>query len=462
MKAILKKISLIILGSVLAVALIEVGLRIAGFAFLGIQKYRNYCSIKQRGAYRIMCVGESTTAGDYPFFLERILNQYNIGLKFSVVNCGVPGMTTALILSEIEKNIKKYKPDMVVTMMGINDGTGHIPADLLIVSMKDAPFFNKLRIYKLARYLWLALTRVQPWGVKRDFANRKEQSIAIVEGNAPRYTRPDLSQQHVETGQWYHILGRYIDAEAEFKKAIALNPNNTIAYGYLIWTYNDWGHLEQAEALFKQAIRVNPNNFEAYFWMGIAYRIHGEYGLAVDCFKKAMEISPQHESPYVELYPIYMQRKEYNRAEELLKKAISSNAKTARIYGALSSLYRQMEEYSLSNEYAVKAEELSYYKASTVNNYKQLWKILEEKNIRLVCVQYPMRKLWPLKKIFLDQDGIIFVDNEQTFRNAVNNAGYKEYFIDMFGGNFGHCTAKGNQLLAGNIAKAIVKEVFSK
>jgi len=32
----------------------------------------------------------------------------------------------------------------------------------------------------------------------------------------------------------------------------------------------------------------------------------------------------------------------------------------------------------------------------------------------------------------------------------------------MFGGDFGHCTPKGNRLLATNIADVILKEVFHK
>jgi lysophospholipase L1-like esterase len=32
----------------------------------------------------------------------------------------------------------------------------------------------------------------------------------------------------------------------------------------------------------------------------------------------------------------------------------------------------------------------------------------------------------------------------------------------MLGGDFGHCTPKGNRLLAENIAQTILKEVFHK
>ena len=73
-----------------------------------------------------------------------------------------------------------------------------------------------------------------------------------------------------------------------------------------------------------------------------------------------------------------------------------------------------------------------------------------------------MRSIEPLKKIFAQDEGIIFVDNESIFREALKKASHKEYFEDMFGGDFGHCTEKGNKLLAENIANVILKEVFNK
>jgi len=39
---------------------------------------------------------------------------------------------------------------------------------------------------------------------------------------------------------------------------------------------------------------------------------------------------------------------------------------------------------------------------------------------------------------------------------------YNDYFTDMFAGDFGHCTRKGNRLLAENIANVILKEYFHR
>jgi hypothetical protein len=49
-----------------------------------------------------------------------------------------------------------------------------------------------------------------------------------------------------------------------------------------------------------------------------------------------------------------------------------------------------------------------------------------------------------------------------VFKAALKTSSYKEYFMDMFEGDFGHCTRKGNKLLAENIAEVLIKEYFSK
>jgi hypothetical protein len=73
-----------------------------------------------------------------------------------------------------------------------------------------------------------------------------------------------------------------------------------------------------------------------------------------------------------------------------------------------------------------------------------------------------MRNVEPLKRIFEQDKGVIFVDNESVFKEALKKASYKEYFKDMFGGDFGHCTDQGNQLLAWNVTNTTLKEIFGK
>lgn len=129
----LHKISLVIFGVLLAVIIGEAGLRISGFAILFLQECRNKDSLSKHGEYRILCLGESTTQGQYPVYLEEILNQATTGIKFSVIDEGISAVKTEDIVAKIEYNLDKYKPDLVVTMMGINDIGPHLPRESILL-----------------------------------------------------------------------------------------------------------------------------------------------------------------------------------------------------------------------------------------------------------------------------------------------------------------------------------------
>ena len=135
-----------------------------------------------------------------------------------------------------------------------------------------------------------------------------------------------------------------------------------------------------------------------------------------------------------------------------------------RAYAALSALYEAIGRPDLAEEYARKVNKLryEYCMPGTVANYRRLKDILDARGMKLVCVQYPMRNVGPLKRIFEGEYGVVFVDNEAGFREAVKKDGFNRIFIDMFAGDFGHCTEKGNRLLAENITSAILKEVLNK
>ena len=124
-----------------------------GFVILSLQEYGNRISLKEKEGYRIMCLGESTTAGNedsYPRQLEEVLNRANMGKRFIVINKGRPATNTIAIVSELENNLNKYRPDMVITMMGINDWGRSIGYNNTFFTR----YLQNLRIYKLVGLLW--------------------------------------------------------------------------------------------------------------------------------------------------------------------------------------------------------------------------------------------------------------------------------------------------------------------
>lgn len=528
-----QKAILVILGFFLTTIILEAGLRLGGFILLFLQENKNRTSFKQKDAFRIMCLGESTTQRQWPLFLEEILNQSNIGIKFSVIDKGIAGTNTSNILNGLEPNLNTYQPDMVITMMGINDQKGDVFYKSISDS-KDINFFKSFRIYKLTNILWVhiltKLKEIEPYklnkhttGIKLslkktalkqlytedknpslneeslklkktigyDSINEEsfKKAIELDPENVRAYRQlawlykgqgrfsefeesfkkaielnPKNGMGYAELARFYKEQGRFSESEKSFKKAIELDSENDMAYTQLAWFYKEQGRFSEPEESFKKAIELNPEDGRLYAELAWLYREQGRFSESEKLFKKAIEFDPKNEMGYVELAQFYREQNKLSLSEELLKKAIELNHKNGRVYAELEILYEEMGKPKLAREYSKKADEagLNYYNPITIANYHKLKDILDKRGIVYVCVQYPMRPLKPLKRIFEGRKGIIFVDNNSLFRIALKNAKYKDYFRDIFGGNFGHCTPEGNKLLAGHIANVILKEVFGK
>ncbi len=572
-----KKIILVIFGIFLSFILLETGLRIAGFVILSRQEHRNMVSIRQRGAYRIMCLGESTTAGgedSYPAQLEEILNKRQSGISFSVINKGVACIRTPNILAHLEDNLNRYSPDMVITMMGINDSGSHLPYEAATDS-RIRLFLRTLRTYKLARLLWLHIvSKIKAIEIYRqkdllttklgersttqtDFTKKEERlkkaitsspgdtnirkKLGQVYQDQGKYSdaeglfkealeiNPRDSDTYVRLGEVYQDQGKYSDAEEALKKALALTPDNESAYVSLGWLrlsqvkyaeteeslkktpelnsgsghsgqsyknkddyYNEaeelfkkaleinprnesacvglgWVYIGQAksaekEAFFKKQLELNPKNNSAYHMLGWLQMQQGKYSEAEESFEKALELDFRNEDVYIKLGWLYMTQKKYAQAERLFKRLIELEPQNERGYRDLVTLYEDMGRFNLAKDYADKAESLksAYCNPITQNNYRRLKEILDQRGVKFICMQYPVRSVKPLKDLFKGEDGVIFVDNEKIFKDALKKSSYKDYFTDMIAGDFGHCTRKGNRIIAKNIADVILKECFHK
>ncbi|MFH1622156.1 MAG: tetratricopeptide repeat protein, partial [Candidatus Omnitrophota bacterium] len=360
-----QKCILIFFALFLFLILLELGLGLGGFIFLSLQEYRNRIAIKQKGTYRIICLGESTTAfsfgnkDDYPYQLEEILNQRNIGIKFTVINKGVPGVNITTIVDQLEDNLNQYKPDMVITMIGVNDEIGTI-AYTGIPAQGSRAFFNSLKTYKLIKLLKLhIINNVKELGIYRPEEKREAiasesigelQSTNIKEQEAmykeALERNPGDDEACVELGGYYREQGKYFQAEAILKQALALNPQNERVNIELAKCYNDQAKYTQAETMFKKILELSPQNEWTYIELARCYRIQGKHDQAKKLYKQAIELSPQNEWTYIEPGGYYRDNEEYEHAEEMLKQALKINSQNEWAYFELAKCYRNQGKYT--------------------------------------------------------------------------------------------------------------------
>ncbi|MEI7752587.1 MAG: tetratricopeptide repeat protein, partial [Candidatus Omnitrophota bacterium] len=437
----LQKTALMLLGLILTIMILEAGLRLGGFVLTSIQEHRNRVAISRKGSYRIMCLGESTTAMQYPPYLEEILKQSSSGIKFSVIDKGVSGtVTDTIVLYSLESNLDTYRPDMVITMMGINDNGPHMPYESPSDS-KVINFLKSCRTYKLARLLWLHLTtKLQELGWLKPLPQQdRERKIE----NIQDYESLSTHQKLIRQGNSYRMQRKYAEAEKTYKKVIGLDPRNDEAYYELGDTYREVTKYPEAEEACKRAVEINPKNYDAYRELGDAYRYQGRSGEAETAYRTAIELNPQDFRAYPKLGTLYQQQKRYSEALELFERFIRfypESPQIDRAYGASEGVYRDMGDLKLAEKYRDKTKQmrLGYINPKTRDNYLKLREILRRRGIMYVCAQYPMRDVESLKKIFAnDTENIVFVDNEKLFKEAVQKDGWAEYFRDMIGGDFG-------------------------
>ena len=366
-----QRTSLVFFGLLLAFLILEAGLRLAGFALTALQEDRNRIALKKGGDYRVLCLGESTTQGQYPPFLEARLNQNDRGLKFIVLDQGKGGTDTTAILNRAEAYLDQYHPDMVVAMMGINDGVvAHLPYEDPSASAMVL-FLKSFKTYKLARLLWLQITTKAKLPVISQARDKQPSPAGGLknethdEAAIPKELKkaleldPKDARAYVKLGKFYREQGAWARAEANFKKALALDPRYEPAYVELGSAYQWQGQFAQAEASFKKVLELNPRSDSAYQGLGNCYKAEGDLARAEASLKKAEELNPGDEQVYLALGNVYQQQGRLAQAEASLKKAQELNPKDERACVELGRFYREQEELTQAEGSFKKALELN-------------------------------------------------------------------------------------------------------
>lgn len=452
--ALWKKIIHLFFGILLAVIIIEVELRIGGAIFLLQQRYHNDQSLTQHGEYIILCVGGSITAGragSYPAQMERYLNDQYPLVKFSVINKGMPAIDTDFLISHLADNIDRYHPDLIVSMIGMNDRS-----DPAVDVWRDNPcmqFVQKLRVYKVASFLKQNLFGVHAMYDEGEVEGKEHVSQNVMFEHARRqYESQDFD-----------------GAVALYLSILAEDPACSEAYRNLAVLYREREKWDALEALFQKEMREKsllhyPAQYiKARSVLGNRYCKSGQIKKGIEHFKNVIVMSLNNNMPYAHMLEGAIPLETAADMERILLDDMKREEGDNNITGfLLAQVYRVTgnEENAQSYEDKAGMHELRNYHEMTIRNYAKLRYMAAKNNIGLVCVQYPMRSVETLKKMIGEHAGVVYVDNEASFKQAVADTSYQTYFQDRFGGDFGHCTRKGNALLASNVGQVILKEYF--
>ncbi len=190
-----KKVSLILLGVIIALSAGEISLRLTGRFYYKewmeeeakiIDEKRELRQIGERinarpedaKLVRILCLGDSWTFGlgaapgySYPAQLQAMLDKDD-PYRYRVYNAGLPGSTSLKLLKLLPGLLQEYKPDRLVILVGANDIFNPFVPEIILMQRRRGSLFwlsgtiSDLRIYKVVR-LGLAELRRKLTVVKR-------------------------------------------------------------------------------------------------------------------------------------------------------------------------------------------------------------------------------------------------------------------------------------------------------
>jgi tetratricopeptide (TPR) repeat protein len=225
--------------------------------------------------------------------------------------------STALLYSRIADYLRPGDPDTHYVIGGLLEGDDQheaaveafrrIPADSdLAWSARRAAAANLVQLKRAgeAAALLEEMARERPsrWDVLLLLGNvwRSEKEYAKA---VDAYDRAVARIAKLEERHWNLLYVRGIAneraknwprAEADFKKALELKPNEPYVLNYLAYTWVDRGeNLEEAKRMLDEAVRQKPDDGAIVDSVGWAYYRLGQFDRALEYLERAIELTPE-------------------------------------------------------------------------------------------------------------------------------------------------------------------------
>jgi lysophospholipase L1-like esterase len=411
------KVVLFCISLFLSLLTVEVVLRFTAFSLMKGQEKDN--DLIEDGSFNILAVGESTTANlfsdesgaAWPKQLRNRLKQ--AGIKANVINIAKPAITTSEILNNIDQKIEKYKPKIIISMMGVNDyNEFRIKKNTRFWFIPD---LNRLRIIQLFKYL-------------SDETLRKK-------------LKPD--SKGIDTDQLTHFID--LLKKKPFELAI-----NLIEKEISHLSFSEKGQfLKYLSDIFKkEGVDSRDYLLKRSFLLRRIFKYTYDIELSIQQYLFSL-----------------LNRDDYKNCYKFMKQVDEDNIQLD--YGNMMRMgecsvdgpedFDDWKNFFRLQGYDLKKENNELLFPITQENYIKLVKKTKERNICLLSMQYPNVSVDKLKDFFKESSigPDLFIGNFYNFKRALIKHSEKKIFTDRFAGPFGHTTAHGHSLIAENAYRGV-------
>ena len=168
---------------------------------------------------------------------------------------------------------------------------------------------------------------------------------------------PNYATGHFWYGELLVYLGRFEEAIREIKRALELDPVSLIINGALGWAYNMARQTDQGLAQIHKTLEMDQNFAPAHWQIGFALLAKKNFREAIDEMKRARELSGDTAMQGASLGFAYSAAGMFKEAKEILDELkVRSQEKYVSAYG-MARVYASMGDLDMAFEMANKAYE---------------------------------------------------------------------------------------------------------
>ncbi|MGH6884527.1 MAG: tetratricopeptide repeat-containing sulfotransferase family protein, partial [Geminicoccales bacterium] len=173
-------------------------------------------------------------------------------------------------------------------------------------------------------------------GVELHAAGRYEEAIAFFRQAIA--LDPGLAEAHDRLGRSLNNLQRLDEAAAAFRESVRLEPGSAEAHNHLGHVLRAQGVLEGAAASFSEALRIAPDFARAHHNLGTVRNEQGRAEDAVECFRRGLEIERQDAAGWTNLGDLLHALDRHDEAVTAYRRAIAENPRFADAHVRLGGL----------------------------------------------------------------------------------------------------------------------------
>lgn len=416
MKNITGRFCAFLIGLVFILVLLEILLRGIGVdykkdIYSGSPKWHRKDSssrIKDAKVSVILCLGNSYTYGlgapvgkAYPDHLQRMVDSRFGSGKVVVINGGVPNQNTAELLSELEDNIKRFRPRLIILQTGERNWINYHKIENFLRRERIVPrnryfsgydFLYNSHVFRLGSFLWKNVIKGQ-----YDISYRQEK-------------------------EYQEIVNNVIRQESVFR---------------------DKKKADEAIKYLKRCVGLDSEWDENYLYIGRIYFLQENYDEALTWFCKI--ITRKRPDYTFTSDPVY---KAYSFIREMRQKGIGKQKEE--LGRKIDLLMKRVDREDAFSLEWFKGDEIRRWFESDI---KEIVRIAREGDVKIILQNYPFASdgfrgfVNSALPRLAEELNVPFQDTAKTFQDRIRQgARHEDYFAPD-----GHCNSQGYELMAGSI-----------